>query len=78
MLKLLQEVDGHANFTTRRPPGRTPGLMLLPLRSFITRSTSYHKKRTLTVIMQDLPDIPAPVAIKHLRTFLPANPPRTS
>lgn len=63
MLKLVQEVQEHANFTSRRPQARVSGLMLLPLRYAGARIP---QKKTLTVIMQDPPDIPAPVAIKFL------------
>ncbi len=68
MLKLLQEVDGHANFTSRRPPPRASGLVLLPFRPFNSRVAKPQKKKLLTVIMRDLPDIPAPVAIKFLHS----------
>ena len=70
MLKLLQEMNGHANFPDRPPGARPLGLMLLPSRSFAARPPKIRKK-TLTVIMRDLPDIPAPVAI----TYIPANAP---
>jgi hypothetical protein len=65
MLKLVQEVHEHANFTTRRPPARMSGLLLLPLRYSAAR---FPQRKTLTVIIQDPPDIPAPVAIKYLET----------
>jgi len=66
MLKLVQEVHEHANFTSRRREARNSALMLLPLRYF-ARKAACPRKKTLTVIMRDLPDIPAPVAIKYLR-----------
>ncbi len=72
MLKLLQEVQGHANFTNKRQQPRPTGMMLLPLRSFRARAGSVPKRKTLTVMMRDLPDIPAPVAITHLRNALGA------
>ncbi len=67
MLKLLQEVHGHANFPGRAPQGRPPGVMLLPTRCFAGRPPKVHKK-TLTVVMQDLPDIPNPVAIRYMQS----------
>ena len=67
MLKLLQEVDGHANFANRRFQARQTGLMLLPLRSFQARTQRIPQKKTLTVLMRDLPDIPHPVAIRHIQ-----------
>lgn len=72
MLKLLQEVHGHANFTNKRQHSRPTGLLLLPCRSFQARSGGVPKKKTLTVMMRDLPDIPAPVAITHVTSALGA------
>jgi len=74
MLKLVQEVHGHANFWSRRQPGRATGLMLMPSR-YSGRALP-NRRKTLTILMQDAPDIPAPVAIKHLRpTVLAPQPP---
>ena len=74
MLKLLQEVDGHANFTSRRPQTKASGLVMLPFRSFNSRAAKAQKKRVLTVLMRDFPDIPAPVAIKFLPPISPVAP----
>jgi hypothetical protein len=66
LMKLLQEMQGFADMSSRRPQTRRPGLFLLQMRSHIHRTTLSSRKRTLTVEMQDRPDIPNPVKIVHL------------
>ncbi len=78
MLKLLQEVDGHANFTQRRPAARSAGLLTLPLRGFGVRDRTKPSKKTLTVWIQDPPDIPAPVAIRYVAALQAADHPQVS
>ena len=76
MLKLLQEVSGHANFTHRRLQARSSGVLMLPLRAFRSRAAGETKKKILTIMIQDPPDIPAPVAIRHLQATASRDQPR--
>ncbi len=65
-LKLLQETRAFAEVTNRRPPSRTPGLVLLQMRSQFLHATAAREKRTISIDMQTCPEIPLPVKIKHL------------
>ncbi len=66
MLKLLQELRGFAQVTNRRPPARQPGLFMMELRAS-SQTSSRRQKRLITVSMHDLPDIPHPVKITHVK-----------
>jgi hypothetical protein len=67
IMKLLQEIRGFAEITHRRPQPRQPGLFLIQLRSHVIHTTAPRRKQTIAVDMLDLPDIPHPVKITHLR-----------
>jgi hypothetical protein len=67
MLKLLQEIRGFAEITNRRPHPRQPGLFLMQLRAHIFSTSQTGYKRIISIDMQDLPDIPHPVKITHLK-----------
>ncbi|HEY5909457.1 MAG TPA: hypothetical protein VJA21_02510 [Verrucomicrobiae bacterium] len=67
MLTLLQETHGHAHFINRRPPARPAGAMLWQIPSAPARRARILRRKTLTVIMQDPPNIPDPVSIRHLQ-----------
>ncbi len=66
MLKLLQEVEGFATFTNRRPQSRQAGALLLQLRPIRFRGANAPAKRTLRIDMQEPPDIPHEVPIRRL------------
>jgi hypothetical protein len=65
-MKLLQEAQGLAEVTNRRPQPRTPGLSLLQMRSQFLHATAAREKRTLSIDMQAGPENPLPIKIKHL------------
>ncbi len=67
IMKLLQEMKGFAEITNRRPQSRSPGLFMLQARSPVLRAAPPRRKRTLTINMQDRPDIPNPVKITHVK-----------
>jgi len=67
-MKLLQEMRGLADITQRRPAPRQPGLFLIQLRSQFGQSRLPRRKLTISVEMQDRPDIPDPVKITHIET----------
>ena len=67
-MKLLQEMRGLADITHRRPAPRQPGLILIQLRSQFGQGRLPRRKLTISVEMQDRPDIPDPVKITHIAT----------
>jgi hypothetical protein len=71
MMKLLLEVRGFAEFTNRRLPAR-PLALLLQFNSPRSRSALARRKWTLSVSIQDPPDIPQPVPIKYVGEAAPA------
>ena len=75
MMKLLQEVRGFAEFTNRRLPAR-PLALLLQFNSPRSRSSYARRKWTLSISIQDPPDIPQPVPIRYLGKAAPAEPSR--
>jgi hypothetical protein len=69
MLKLLQEVRGFAQFTSRPNETRQAGPLLLQFRAPVRRSSA-RKRHLIKIWMEEPVDIPARVPIK----FLPPNP----
>ena len=67
MLKLLQEVRGFAQFATRPPETRPAGPLLLQFRGPRQRKGSARERRLIRINYRELPDIPEPVKITHLR-----------
>jgi hypothetical protein len=67
IMKMLQEIRGFAQITSRRPPAKLPGLFLIQIRSQGARTTPYKKKVIIPVDVRELPDIPHPVKITHLQ-----------
>jgi hypothetical protein len=65
MMKLLHEMHGLAQITNRRPAPRPSGPLALQIRP-LDRRAAAKRRRTIRVDMQDPPDIPNPVAIKHV------------
>ncbi len=65
-MKMLQEIRGFAQITSRRPPAKLPGLFLVQMRSY-ARMNPLRKKVIITVDLKDPPDIPHPVKITHLK-----------
>jgi hypothetical protein len=68
IMKLLQEMRGFADITQRRPAPRQPGLVLIQLRSQFGSCSQPRRKLTISVDMQDRPDIPDPVKITHIHS----------
>jgi len=67
IMKLLQEMRGLADITSRNPQTRQPGPLVLPLR-FSSRKNPAKLRRTLRIAAHNPPDIPDPVRITHLRS----------
>ncbi len=78
-MKLLQEMRGFAEISSRRPQPRSPGLFLMQMRSHVLQTTGSKQRRTLAVEIQDQLDIAHPVKITHLRgSRLPVGAPNGS
>lgn len=67
ILKLLQELRGFADISNRHPQSRSPGFFLMQLRSHVAHTTLPRPRRSIAIDCQNLPDIPHPVKITHLR-----------
>ena len=65
MMKLLQEIQGMAQVTNRRP-FRTTAALALQIRHPLQRNSRVRQRRIIRISMQNPPDIPNPVKIKHL------------
>lgn len=66
VMKLLQEMRGFAEISNRRPQSRSPGLYMLQMRSQVLRATLSKRRQTISIEMQNRPDIPDPVKIRHV------------
>ena len=66
IMKMLQEIRGLAQITSRRPPAKMPGLFLVQMRSQ-ARRTPARKKVIITVDIKEPADIPHEVKITHLK-----------
>ena len=67
MLKLLQEIRGFADIANRRPPPRSPGLLLTQIRSHVIQATLPKRRLSVKMDVQDHLDLPRPVKINHVR-----------
>jgi len=67
MLKLLQEIRGFADIANRRPPPRSPGLVLMQIRSHVIQATLPRRRLSVKMDVKDPPDIPHPVKINHVK-----------
>ncbi len=66
IMKLLLEVRGFAEFTSKRLPARPLGPLLLQFRHPGSRYSRANLKRYLPISIQDPPGIPEPVPIRYL------------
>ena len=67
MLKLLQEIRGFAEIARRRPPPRSPSLVLMEMRSHVIQASLPRRKLSVQMDVQSRSDIPHPVRISHVR-----------
>lgn len=74
VMKLLQELRGLAEFTSRRAPSKLPPLPAAYWRSQVSRMAQVRRKRTIRITAPIHGDIPDPVKIVHLRGKSPASP----
>ena len=66
-MKALQEIDGYAEITNRRPTPRPTVLYLMALRLPSGDRSVSRRKLTIPVRLKNGADLPRPVKIKHLR-----------
>ena len=69
LMKLLQEVRGLSEISTRRPALRAPAPALLPLRG-APRPATVRRKRHIRILMREPLDIPTPVKITYIKNGL--------
>jgi hypothetical protein len=67
MLKLLQEIRGFADITMRRPPPRSPGLVLMQMRSHVIQATLPKRRLSVQMDIQDRLNSSHPVKINHVK-----------
>jgi hypothetical protein len=67
MLKLLQELRGFAELSNRRPPPRSPGLLLTQIRSQAFPGTPPKRRLSIRIDTQDRTDVPCRVKINHMK-----------
>lgn len=73
IMKMLQEIRGHADITERRPAPRQPGLFLIQLRSHVIETRQARGRQIIAVEVLDQFEIPRPVKIKHIAPAPPSD-----
>jgi len=68
MMKLLQEMQGLAQMSQRRPQAKSPGLFLLQLRSHVRQTSAARRRWVVPIQMHEMPDIPNPVKITFIKS----------
>jgi len=71
MLKLLQEIRGFAHVTNRRPPTKSPALVLTQLRSHVLQATLPKRRLNVRMDVEAEHTIPHPVKINHIKQTPP-------
>jgi hypothetical protein len=67
MLKLLQEIQGFAEISNRRPPPRRPGLVLTQIRAQLMHESLRRRKLSVTFDKPPQPNMPHHVKINHVK-----------
>ena len=67
MLTLLQEIRGFAQIASRRPSPRLPGLVLMQLRSQMTKAGPPYRKLNIVIGAHGHSELPHPVRINHVK-----------
>jgi hypothetical protein len=66
MLTLLQEIRGFAQIASRRPSPRLPGLVLMQLRSQVTKPALPRRKLNIAIGAHGHSELPHPVRINYV------------
>ena len=64
--KMLQEMEGYAEISIRRPPPPLNGLVLMQLRAQYTATRVPPRRHRIDVQVQDLSQAAQPVSITHV------------
>jgi hypothetical protein len=75
VMKLLQEMRGLADFTSRRPQSKLPALPVVPGRLQASRVAASRRRRIIRIAAPAPMDFPQPVKIIHVKDK-PSTPPR--
>jgi hypothetical protein len=67
MLTLLQEIRGFADITNRQPQPKSPGLVLIQMRSRIIQTPLVRRRLSITMAQPDHVDIPHQVKINYVK-----------
>lgn len=67
LLKLLQEVRGHALITNRRPSPRQPTLYLMQMRERAAQVQSPKRRLAVMTDLEDKANTPLPIKINHIQ-----------
>jgi len=68
LMRLLQEIRGHAQITNRRPAPRPSALYLMQLRERAAQSHRSRRRLALATDFQESNDTPLPIKIHHIKT----------
>ncbi|MBP9900097.1 MAG: hypothetical protein V9H26_22870 [Verrucomicrobiota bacterium] len=74
VLKLLQEIRGHAQITNRRPAPRPPVLYLMQLRAQPAPAELPKHRVTITTDAKAFANGPLPIKINHVKANRPGQP----
>jgi hypothetical protein len=67
MLKLLQEIRGFSEIANRRPPPRSPTLVLAQIKAYATQGRLRRRKLSISINPQAQSEIPDQVRIVHVK-----------
>jgi len=67
LMRLLQEVRGHAQITNRRPSPRQPTLYLMQLRERSAQVQTPKRRLSVATDFKDSANTPLPIKINHVK-----------
>ena len=65
--KLLQEIRGFAELSTRRPAPRSPGLFVMQIRSHMPKRALPKRRLSIRIDTPDRTNVPDRVKINHVK-----------
>jgi hypothetical protein len=74
LMRLLQEVRGHALITNRRPAPRQPTLCLMQMRERAAQVQSPKRRLAVMTDIKDSVSTPLPIKINHIQVDESATP----
>ena len=67
LMRMLQEIRGHAQITNRRPAPRPPALYLMQLRERAAQSHRPRRRLAVATEFQESSNTPLPIKIHHIK-----------